>query len=131
MEQTVKYTFRTLDATDIFPVIRIVRKIGLNKFKAVFDNPEMQAMINEEKEEMSTEGGIALMLELAQIVLDGVGDCENDIFELLARTSNKTADEIKRFDVVTFTQMIMDFFKKEELKDFLRAVFTALKALMK
>ena len=131
MEQTVKYTFRTLDATDIFPVIRIVRKIGLNKFKAVFENPEMQAMINEEKEEISNEGGIALMLELAQIVLDGVGDCENDIFELLARTSNKTADEIKRFDVVTFTQMIMDFFKKEELKDFLRAVFTALKALMK
>lgn len=131
MENEAKYTFRTLNSTDIFPVIRIVRKIGINKFKALFNNPDMQAVTGNENAEMSDEAGISIMLELAQVVLDGLDDCEKDIFELLSRTSDKTIEEIKNFDVVTFTEMLIDFFKKEELKDFLRAVFTALNALKK
>lgn len=131
MENETKYTFRTLNSTDIFPVMRIVRKIGINKFKALFNNPDMQAVMGNENAEMSNEAGISLMLELAQLVLDGLDDCEKDIYELLERTSNKTIEEIKNFDVVTFTEMLIDFFKKEELKDFLRAVFTALNVLKK
>lgn len=131
MENEAKYTFRTLNSTDIFPVIRIVRKIGINKFKALFNSSDIQAVMGNENAEMSDEAGISLMLELAQVVLDGLDDCEKDIFELLARTSDKTIEEIKNFDVVTFTEMLIDFFKKEELKDFLRAVFTALNALKK
>ncbi len=131
MEKKVEYAFRTLNSTDIFPVMRIVRKIGINKFKNLFNNPEMQVVIGNGDAEMSDEAGISLMLELAQLVLDGLDNCEKDIFELLARTSDKTIEEIKNFDVVTFTEMLIDFFKKEELKDFLRAVFTALNVLKK
>lgn len=120
------YEFRALTAADIFPVVRIIRKIGINKFKAVFENAEMQAMMN--GGDMSDNGGINFMLDLAQIVLDGVADCENEIFSLLARVSNLSENEIKTLDMATFTTMIIDFFKKEELKDFLRAVFAALGA---
>ena len=125
-----KYTFRELNSTDLFPMIRIVRKIGVDKFKSMFNDEEMKALIKGKQDEMSNEGSIALMLDVAQVVIDGVGDCENEIFSLFARVSNMDEKEIKALDLATFTTMIIDFFKKDELKDFLRAVFTALGVLM-
>lgn len=124
------YTFRKLNSTDLFPVIRIVRKIGVDKLKEVFTGGEMGAIINGGTAEMSNEGGVELMFSIAQIVLDGAANCEAEIFDLLARVSNLEKAEIQELDLATFTQMIFDFFKKEELKDFLRAVFTALGAMM-
>lgn len=125
----MNYTFRTLNATDIFPFIQIIRKIGVNKFSSLFNNEDIQGMISDENAELSEDKTIALVLDLVQIVLDGVSNCEDEIFELLERVSDKTVDEIKSFDMVTFTNMLIDFFKKEELKDFMRAVFTAFNAL--
>ena len=125
-----RYTFRELNSTDLFPVIRIVRKIGVDKLKTVFTGGEMGAIINGGAEEMSEAGGIELMFNIAQIVLDGAANCETEIFDLLARVSDLKKEEIQQLDLATFTQMIFDFFKKAELKDFLRAVFTALGAIM-
>lgn len=124
------YTFRQLNSTDLFSVIRIVRKIGVDKLKTVFTGGEMGAIINGGTAEISEAGGIDLAFSIAQIILDGAANCETEIFDLLARVSNLEKTEIQELDLATFTEMIFDFFKKEELKDFLRAVFTALGAMM-
>jgi hypothetical protein len=108
-----------------------VRKIGVDKLKTIFTGGEMGAIINGSTEEMSDAGGVELLFSIAQIVLDGVSNCETEIFDLLARVSDLEKEEIQQLDLATFTQMIFDFFKKEELKDFLRAVFTVLGAMTK
>jgi hypothetical protein len=39
---------------------------------------------------------------------------------MLSNTSNLTVNQVKELDFATFAEMVIDFIKKEEFKDFFR-----------
>lgn len=128
MEEKKKYEFRKLMATDIFTMTKIISLIGVNKFVNCFKNEEVQKLMNDLKEntdkkstdiELLVGGGI--FLEVAQVVLEGLNKCEDHVFKLLSDTSNLSLEEVKSLDGVTFFEMIIDFIKKDEFKDFIKA----------
>lgn len=127
-DEQAPYKFRRLKATDVFPMVKILKAIGVNKFAACFENSDIKTMItnlsNDEGEQQSNNAivGAAIVLDLAQIIMDGLEQCEADIYKLLANTSDLSEDEIKSLDMVTFTEMIIDFIKKDDFKDFMKAV---------
>lgn len=110
-------------ATDIFTMTKIISLIGVNKFANCFKNEEVQKLMSDLKENTNVEllvgGGI--FLEVAQVVLEGLDKCEEHLFKLLSDTSNLSLDEVKSLDGVTFFEMIVDFIKKDEFKDFIKA----------
>jgi hypothetical protein len=127
------YTFRLLGAPDIFLMAKIIKQIGIKEFKACFESEGITSMIQnmmiEKKEEGAEDDsniisvGVGVALEIADVILGNLPKCENDIYQMLAQTSNLSVEEIKApGNAVMFLEMVIDFIKKEEFRDFIKVV---------
>jgi len=131
VEEVVKpYTFRTLGGADVFLMFRIIGKIGVKEFNACFENDGIKhlvaAMMGEKLAKEETDSVsvtyIAVILEVADVIFKNIPKCENEIFQMLSQTSNLSVDQVKELDFATFTEMVIDFIKKEEFRDFIKVV---------
>ena len=121
------YTFRKLNSTDIFLMFKIIGKIGINEFTEVFGKDTVKQMVHKftvgaETNEGATMIGISVVLEMANIILGNLPKCEAEIYQMLSNTSNLTVEQVKALDFATFAEMVIDFIKKEEFKDFIKVV---------
>ena len=132
------YTFRKLSSPDVFPMMKIIGLIGVNEFTACFENDFIINTIsslfgkkeeNEEgkKESGATIVGVSVALEIVNVLFNNLPKCEKYIYQLLSQTSNLTEDEVKALDMVVFLEMIVDFIKKDEFKDFTKVASGLLK----
>ena len=131
-EEVVKpYTFRLLGAPDIFLMAKIIKKIGIKEFKACFESDGIKSLIQSaimgEKERGEDSNiisvGVGVALEIADVIIGNMSKCEDDIYQILSQTSNLTVDEIKAPGNATmFLEMVIDFIKKEEFRDFIKVV---------
>lgn len=121
------YTFRTLQATDVFPMFKILGKIGINEFAESFGKESVQNMLVTLTAEggmanFARTAGIAVTLEVVNVILGNLPKCEQEIFQLLSSTSNLTVEEVKKLTFPVFTEMVIDFIQKDEFKDFIKVV---------
>ena len=117
------YTLRTLNATDIAPMAKVISKIGIDEFTKCFGSENVLKIIRTgDKESMSDMAGLQVVLEMVNIITAHIPDCDKEIFALLAQVSGLKVDVIKAFDLPTITRMVIDFVKKEEFKDFIGVV---------
>ena len=132
-EAAKPYVFRTLSTVDVFPMFKIISAIGINEFMMCLESDSLKAVVNmltSEEESVGEDdvdniiamGAIAGFLEIANVILGNIGKCEKDIYQLLSQTSNLTIDQIKGLDMVIFFEMVIDFIKKDEFKDFIKVV---------
>jgi hypothetical protein len=122
---TKQYEFRKLEPSDLFMVIRLVKKIGLDNLSKSFEGQKIASLLQDGSNE--TQIGMAVVFDIAQVVIDRIADCENEIYDLLEKTSNLTKKEIKSLDIDVFIQMIIDFVQKEDFKK----AFTTVMSLFK
>lgn len=122
---TKQYEFRKLEPSDLFMVIRLVKKIGLDNLSNSFEGQKIASLLQDGSNE--TQIGMAVVFDIAQVVIDRIADCENEIYDLLEKTSNLTKKEIKSLDIDVFIQMIIDFVQKEDFKK----AFTTVMSLFK
>lgn len=125
------YELRKLTSKDIFPMIRLIKKFGIAEFKKCFDPKTIASFVNSKdetsKEALESAVGMNIILEVAEIVIGNLGNCENEIFDFFASISNLKRKEIEKLPMDEFMQMIIDFVKKEEFEDFFKVVSTLLK----
>lgn len=125
-QETAKpYTFRKLASDDLFLMCTIIKKIGLREFKTLFEGDnlsKLMALFKETKtdDEMLVELG-GVVFEAIEIVIGNLPRCKEEIYQLLSQTSDLTVDAI-RADALMFTEMLIDFFKKEEFPAFIKVV---------
>lgn len=124
IESVKPYTFRELCATDIAPMCAIIGKIGINNFTKCFNSDELLDLFDKNKggKNLTNLAGLTVVFEMANTIVSNVPQCEKEIFDLLASVSGLKVNEIKAFGLATFTEMIIDFVKKEEFKDFFKVV---------
>lgn len=126
MEVKKSYTFRKLGAVDIAPMCKIISKIGIGEFSKCFESENIVNIFKKaqgkDKAGLVEVAGIQVALEIVNVIMTNIPKCEYDIFKLLASVSGLTVEEIKEFDLSTFTEMVIDFVKKEEFKDFFKVV---------
>ena len=136
VEVVKPYTFRLLGAPDIFLMAKIISKIGINEFKACFETEGLTNLIqnmfvDQKNAEANAEAnnsnivsvGAGVFLEIANVIFGNLPKCESEIYQMLAQTSNLTVDEIKApGNAVMFFEMLIDFIKKEEFRDFIKVV---------
>ena len=128
VEQEIKplYTFRKLCAKDVFPMTNIIKKIGIKEFKSVFEGDKLKEIMSAfsgDASEISIESvGFAVALEMADVLFGNLSKCEHDIFQLLSQTSDLSYEEVGNLGLAEFAEMVIDFFKKEEFKDFIKVV---------
>ena len=126
MEKPV-YTFRKLNSTDVFLMFKIIGKIGINEFTGCFEKDAVKQMIasvtgGESKENATAIVGVSVILEMANVIIGNLPKCEAEIYQMLSNTSNLSVKQVKDLDFATFTEMVIDFIKKEEFKDFIKVV---------
>lgn len=123
--ETVKtYNFRELCATDIAPMCAIIGKIGINNFTKCFNSDELLDLFDKNKgvKNLTNLAGMTIAFEMANTIVSNIPHCEKEIFDLLASVTGMKVSEIKSLGLATFTEMVIDFVKKEEFKDFFKVV---------
>lgn len=123
MEATEKkYELRALQSKDVFPMFRIISKIGVNEFKACFATDAVRdAIANNGKADLNAVG-VTVMFDIAGVVISHIADAEKDIYAFLSGLSGMSVKDLEALDMVTFFEMIVDVFKKDEFKDFIGVV---------
>ena len=133
VEQGKPYTFRPLQGEDTFLMLKIIKAIGIKEFKACFENGGIQEMIaqltsGEQKDDEQdndsgiVKAGIAVFLDIADVIIGNLPKCENEIFQMLSNTSNMSEKAIRKMGFADFFGMVIDFIKKEEFRDFIKVV---------
>ena len=127
------YTFRTLRGEDVFLMFKIIGKIGLKEFNACFEHDGIKNLVAGtmgEKMANAEEGEapsvsvtyISVVLEVADVIFKNLPKCEAEIFQMLSQTSDLSVAQVKKLNLAQFTEMVIDFIKKEEFKDFIKVV---------
>lgn len=130
-EPVKPYTLKRLQSRDIFPMLRILSKIGINEFKECFSSPEITRLVakaNASGEDLDISSvGVNVVFEVCGVIVNNIPKCENDIYAFLAQLSGMSTEDIANMDAVVFFEMIVDVIKKPEFKDFIKVVSGLLK----
>lgn len=127
------YELRRLTAEDVFPMFQIISKIGIKEFKGCLESPEVMKMVRDaasgkkDKDDVTASVEMKVAFDLAGIIVSNLASCKNDIYQFLAQLSGMTTKEIAALPMMTFFEMIIDVFKKDEFKDFFQVVAKLLK----
>lgn len=145
MSETVEteekqYQLRALCAKDIFPMSKIINKIGIKEFSKAFQSEDIQKLIQsfqkdaEETAEKNTEEdaailvGVSVAFELVTIILEKLPGCEEDIYGLLASLSGLTKAEVRDLPLDVFMELIVEVVRKEEFANFIKVVLKLFKS---
>lgn len=125
MEEVKPYTFRKLETADIFPMFKLLNKIG---FKELKDNEGLKKTLflfmggaPTGKVDVNALG-MDIFFEAAAVVSEAIPKAEQEIYGLLANVANMKVEDIKKQSPAVTFEMIVDFCKKEEFKDFFLVV---------
>ncbi len=113
--ETKHYELRRLSSKDIFPLSKIISKIGIKEFSTAFQNADLSSG-------NTTAIGLAVFLDVAGIVLENLSACEKEIYTFLADLSGISVKELQDISLADFMQMIVDVVQKEEFADFFKVV---------
>lgn len=80
----------------------------------------------EKQEKMLEKRGMQMIAGLIQTILANVNKAKSDINTFLADLTNTSIQEIQGLNFVDYTQLLVKFFKKPELKDFLTSISSIL-----
>ena len=124
------YEIRPLNARDIFPMTKIIRKIGLKDFGKCFEPEEIKAItdtFSENGEEKSTEDlaeivGVSVVLKIVDIILEHLPDAGEEVFAFIAGVIGRTKDEVAMLPMDVFFELVVDVFKRKEFVGFMKAV---------
>lgn len=130
------FELRELKSSDIFPMFKIMGKIGfkdlknkltpdkVKELKSMFKMEEDidEAQKKEAEDEQMMFVGFTVVLEVAEVIITNLPTCEQEIYSFLAGLSGMKVKEVANLPLVTFTEMIVAVLKKEEFKDFFKVV---------
>ena len=136
VEERIKpYTFRKLNSTDLFPMIKLISKIGIDELTDVFEGDTIKGIVESvTKKEETSKGqeiivGVGVALKLVNKIIEHIPSCETEIYTLLSRVSGMEVEDIKLLDLDVFMEMLLDFVMKDEFKDFFKVASKYIKRL--
>lgn len=120
----MSYEMRELRGDDLFTLLSIVGKLDIkDDFVKIFEK-NSEASTNSETD--AEKRGMEAAANLLQTVLKNIGTVKDDINTLLADLCGVNTKEIKELGLKDYTTLLINFFKKPELKDF----FTSIASLL-
>ena len=134
-EKKKPYEFKRLDFDNIFPMMNLIDKIGVEKVASLTDNEAIMKLIQGKKPMKLDEEGNEVVDNEAQmkllasaivaiggLLIKSLKTCRNELYEVLSSASNLSVEEISRLPIKYSYLMIYDFIKKDDFKDFFTEV---------
>lgn len=131
----MKYELRKLCSKDIFPMSKLMSKIGISEFKQCFESDEIKAAIKnrekdgeEGKDESAIEAiGFSVILDIGEVILSHISDCETELYKFLSGLTGVSVAELENDSLADFAELVIAVAKKEEFGDFMKVVSKLLK----
>lgn len=127
-----KITMRPLMADDIFQVLALIEKLDLvDTLKDLFKGELRDKIISnykndgknkndkkEKSEQLINESvGFDIMVELGGLAVRRIPMAKQEINDLLASLTGKTAEEIGQLPIATYIGLVKDFFTHNDFKE--------------
>lgn len=122
-----KLEMRKLSGQDTFLMLKVMSKTGAKKGIKEFLSKQGSFGKGDKTEEDYQKIGIDVMLDVADTIMSNLENAQEDINKLLANLCGMKVKEIEQLDFMEYNTLIMDFFKKEELKSFFKLIFSSFK----
>ncbi len=113
------YELRDLKDKDLFPMLKILKKIGIKDFKSAF----IQVASGEKSVK---DIGILTAFDMADILIGNLTAAEDEIYSLWSDISGIPVDEMKEMEFGTLPLMITDTFNKARNTSFFKVLFKLL-----
>lgn len=121
VEETVEevverpYTLRKFSDGDLFPILKILKKIGIKDCKEAF----VQVASGEKT---LKQIGILASFDLADILIGNLTKVEEEVYSLYSDLSGLSVDEIRAMEFGTLPLMIMDSFNEVKNTSFFKVL---------
>ena len=109
------YKLRKFKDSDLFPLLQILKKIGIKDCKEAF----FQVASGEKS---MKEIGIMASFDLADILIGNITKAESEIYALYSSLSGIPAEEIKEMEFGTLPLMIYDSFSEVKNTSFFKVL---------
>lgn len=125
VEEVKPYTLRKLETADVFPMFRLLNKIGFRELK---ENEGLKKTLflfmggTANGKVDVNQLGMDIFFEAASVLFEAIPKAETEIYTLLSNVAGVKVDDIKKQPPAVTFEMIVDFCKKEEFKDFFLVV---------
>lgn len=123
------YELRNPQATDLFIVTKIIKKIGIKNITACFDSEEITAIKNKvadkdnpTSEQDTYEAGRLVLTAVGELIFEKLDTVQDDIFKFMSNLSGLTVADIASMDIVEFAEMFMAIIKNPKFADFIMVV---------
>lgn len=111
-----KHELRRLNNTDVFKLIKIIRKIGINNIKECFTLADI-AKGNADVKKVGEE----VLFNILGIAVEKLPEIDSLLFDFIGGISNMTEKEISELEPADTLNIIYDIVNKEEFNDFFTA----------
>lgn len=98
---------------------KIISKIGFSELKTCFESDSVQRMVKKKDVEAA---GMAVMIDIAGIIIGNLPKCENEIYAFLSDLTGLTVEQVQEASLAEFAEMILGLVQKDEFKDFIGVV---------
>lgn len=121
VEETVEevverpYTLRKFSDGDLFPILKILKKIGIKDCKEAF----VQVASGEKTVKQI---GILASFDLADILIGNLTKVEEEVYSLYSDLSGLSVEEIRAMEFGTLPLMIMDSFNEVKNTSFFKVL---------
>ena len=124
----MKYEMRSLQASDIFSVVKILNGIGLNNVKEAINIEEIneirKTMTEDNSEDNSekvySQVGVKVVMSVATVILENLPKVENDLYTFVGSVIGVKAKDVAKMDMGDFMDVLISIIQKEEFKDFFK-----------
>ena len=115
----MNYEIRDFKSKDIFPMAKIISKIGVKEFKQCFESDAVRAMI---KGGDANAIGVAIALDVGGVIISHLPDAEKEIYMFISNMTGLKQKELEDCGLAEFAEMLVAIFKKEDFVDFISVV---------
>lgn len=124
------YKIKPFKTTDIFSAVKLIKKFGIEEVKNLTKNIEFASITDKNGKINVDRLGYELVMPIIELIVNHLGDCENEIYQFLEGTSNLTKEQIKDMKATEFIKFMQDYikFQKDDFSDFFSLVSQSLKS---
>lgn len=127
----MNYELRDIGSKDIFPIVNIIKQIGLKEIKEVFDPQTIGKMINDkgelESDKMVSAVGGMIAFDIAIVIVEHLEDCKKDLYSFISSMTGVKVKDLEEIPPADFLEIIIAIVKKEEFVNFFKVALKFLK----
>ena len=124
----MEYEMRSLQASDIFSVVKILNGIGLNNVKEAINIEELNSirkkMVEDNSEDNSekvySQVGVKVVMSLVTVIIQNLPKVETDLYNFVGNVIGVKPKDVAKMDMGEFMDVLIAIIQKDEFKDFFK-----------